>query len=93
MTPAHRPIYKKMNTTLRTCGYRTGEALRRECWAAMTTDGLYEFERLEETGIPWSVTFQPRSPKAVTYPMWGSGKCWLTSTRPDSRPRTSLARQ
>jgi hypothetical protein len=61
-----RPIVKDFGTTLRTRGYATGTALRRECWGATTTDGEWGFERIEEPGTPWIVVRHPRTPAAET---------------------------
>jgi hypothetical protein len=64
-----RPIIKDFATTLRTRGYATGTALRRECWGAVTADGEWGFERIEEPGTPWIVVHHPRTPQAET--VWG----------------------
>lgn len=31
----------------------------RQCWGAVTTDALWDFEREDEPGTPWSVTHVP----------------------------------
>jgi hypothetical protein len=36
-----------------------GVTRRAECWAARTTDGVWDFERTEEPGTPWSVGHTP----------------------------------
>src|SRR5580765_4563393 len=63
MTTVLRPIVKSFATTLRTS---TGQPMRRECWEATTTDGLWAFERIEEPGTPWIVVHFPRTEDAET---------------------------
>lgn len=58
-----RPIEKIYATTLRA---RTGMPMRRECWEAVTIDGLWAFERIEDVGTPWIVVYKPRTPDAET---------------------------
>lgn len=65
-----RPITKDFATTLRVCGYAAGAPLRRECWGAVTTDGEWGFERIEEVGTPWIVVHHPRTPEAETITCW-----------------------
>lgn len=38
---------------------RSGLTRSRECWGAQTTDGVWDFERTEEPGTPWSVGHTP----------------------------------
>lgn len=38
---------------------RPGQKPRLECWGAATTDGVWDFERTEEPGTPWSVGHTP----------------------------------
>jgi hypothetical protein len=61
-----RPIVKDYATTLRTSRGREGQPLRRECWGAVTTDGEWGFERIEDVGTPWIVVHHPRTPQAET---------------------------
>jgi hypothetical protein len=63
MTTVLRSIVKSYATTLRV---RTGQPLRRECWEAVTIDGEWAFERIEEPGTPWIVVHHPRTPEAET---------------------------
>jgi hypothetical protein len=58
-----RPITKSHATTLRVS---TGQPMRRECWEAVTTDGEWAFERIEEPGTPWIVVHYPRTDRAET---------------------------
>ena len=62
-----RPIVKTMAVTLRS---RTGQPLRRECWGAVTTDGLWAFDRIEDVGTPWVISYKPRTPEAMHFPDW-----------------------
>jgi hypothetical protein len=57
-----RAIDKTFNTTLRTSPGHEGQPLRRECWSAVTRDGQWGFERIEDSGTPWVVTFHPGLP-------------------------------
>ena len=91
MSSTLRPITKSFAGTLRQDG--TGRVLRRECWEATTTDGLWAFERIEEPGTPWIIVHFPRTPLAETIPYtWGTLKAarealergldlWLPSTQ------------
>lgn len=58
-----RPIIKRTAGTL---WAGTGIVRRRECWEAITTDGEWAFERIEEPGTPWIVVHHPRTPQAET---------------------------
>jgi hypothetical protein len=49
-------------TTLRA----NGRPLRRETWGAVTVDGEWGFERIEEPGTPWIVVHHPRTAHAET---------------------------
>ena len=62
-----RPIIKNYATTL---GLSNGHPLCSECWGAVTTDGEWGFERIEEPGTPWIVVHHPRTPEAETLPCW-----------------------
>jgi hypothetical protein len=61
-----RPIVKSYANTLR----RNGMPLRRECWEAVTAEGEWAFERIEEPGTPWIVVHHPRTPEAETVTTW-----------------------
>jgi hypothetical protein len=61
-----RPITRHYATTLRTRGLAAGTPLRRECWEAVTTDGEWAFERIEEPGTPWIVVHHPHASAAET---------------------------
>lgn len=90
-----RPINKSTATTLR----RDGRPLRRETWEAVTVDGQWAFERIEEPGTPWVVVHFPRSPQAETATTWfGTLKAarqavergienWLPSVQHDKHQR------
>jgi len=45
-----------------------GVTKRRECWAAKTTDGVWDFEREDSPGTPWLVYHNP-SVADQTYPL------------------------
>jgi hypothetical protein len=32
---------------------------RGECWGATSTDGCWRFDRLDDVGTPWLLTYQP----------------------------------
>lgn len=32
---------------------------RKECWGAHSTDGVWRFDRLDDVGTPWDVTYLP----------------------------------
>ncbi len=38
---------------------RGGATKHRECWAAVTTDGLWDLEREDSPGTPWIVAHRP----------------------------------
>ncbi len=38
---------------------RGGSTRHRECWAAKTLDGIWEFEREESSGTPWLIYHRP----------------------------------
>jgi hypothetical protein len=59
---------KALAATLRQDG--SGRILRRECWGAVTVDGQWGFERIEEPGTPWTVVHYPRTANAETATCW-----------------------
>ena len=67
MTQNLRPIVKHFAGTLRQDG--SGRVLRRECWEAITVDGEWGFERIDDVGTPWIVVHHPRTPQAETASM------------------------
>lgn len=38
---------------------RNGQTPHEECWAARTTDGVWDFEREDSPGTPWLVMHRP----------------------------------
>ena len=59
-----KSITKGFAGTIRQDG--SGRILRRECWGAVTDDGEWGFERIEEPGTPWIVVHFPRTDRAET---------------------------
>lgn len=47
-------VTRKYSNTM----FRNGRT-RRECWEAETTDGVWLFLRVEDTGAPWRLIHQP----------------------------------
>lgn len=35
------------------------QRVRGECWGATSTDGRWRFDRLDDVGTPWLVTYRP----------------------------------
>ena len=47
-------LVKKYSTTM----FRNGRT-RRECWSATSDDGVWGFQRIEDTGTPWLIVHIP----------------------------------
>lgn len=55
----------------RMCRTRGGTV---QCWGAETTDGVWEFARIETRGTPWQVTHRPTG-TVVDYCVWSLPDC------------------
>lgn len=51
------PVTKTMRTTF--IGDPASGRTRRECWGAKSTDGVWQYERMEDEGTTWYVTHLP----------------------------------
>lgn len=53
---ADQPARTPVRITSRYPAFRSG---RLEIWSAESTDGVWTYERVEDVGTPWIVTYKP----------------------------------
>lgn len=56
-TAAMTPVFKKTRNTF--IGGPDSGRTRRECWSATSADGTWLYERMEDEGTSWYVTYLP----------------------------------
>ena len=59
-----RRVLTPADVTARFPSFRSG---RREAWSAASRDGVWTYERIEDTGTPWDVTHIPTGISAGWY--------------------------
>lgn len=82
-----RRVLTPVKTTAKYPSFRSG---RVEAWAAISADGQWKYDRIEDTGTPWEVTHLPTG-KPV--PTWYSSLPNARAATADGSARNLMVRE